>query len=104
MSNPKRITGVITEDLGDGLAIYHQQRNQSYVLNATSALVWKHCDGQTRPLKLTRLIKQKFDIPTEQAKQLMKAALNELSQVDLLETTEPQERTYSRRQMIRKGV
>ena len=101
MNNPKRISGVITEDLGDGLAIYHQQRDQSYVLNATSALVWKHCDGQTRPRKLTRLIKRKFNISAEQAEQLMWAALHELSQAALLETTEPQQQTYSRREMIR---
>jgi hypothetical protein len=101
MNNPKRVTGVITEELGDGLGVYHQQRRESYVLNATSALVWKHCDGQTPRRKLTRLIKQKFNVPSDQAKGLMKAALNELSQAALLETTEPQQQTYSRREMIR---
>ena len=101
MNNPKRVTGVITEELGDGLGVYHQQRGESYVLNATSALVWKHCDGQTPRRKLTRLIKQKFNVPSDQAKGLMKAALNELSQAALLETTEPQQQTYSRREMIK---
>ncbi len=101
MANPKRITAVVTEKLGDGIGICHQQREQSYVLNATSALVWKHCDGQTSRRTLTELIKQKFNVPAAQAKQLMRAALVELDQAELLETKEPQAHEYSRRDIIK---
>jgi hypothetical protein len=49
MANPQRNTTVLTRVVGDGLAVLDPQRKQSHVLNATSALVFQHCDGQTTP-------------------------------------------------------
>jgi hypothetical protein len=44
MEHPQRVTGVSTEAVGDGLAVL--AGDQKFVLNATSALVFQHCDGQ----------------------------------------------------------
>ena len=101
MANPRRITAVVTQKLGDGIGICHQQREQSYVLNPTSALMWNHCDGRTSRRDLAELIKQKFNVPPAQAKQLMQVALVELDHAGLLETKEPEAPEFSRRGIIK---
>ena len=56
MANPLRSRAVSTEAVGDGLSVFDHEQKQSYVLNATSALVFQHCDGQTTPQQLTELL------------------------------------------------
>jgi len=51
MENPRKRTTVATAAGGDGLHLFDHQQQQMYDLNTTSALVWQHCDGQTRPLR-----------------------------------------------------
>jgi hypothetical protein len=47
MENPRKKATVSTEAIGDGLGVFDPAQNKSYLLNATSALVWQHCDGNT---------------------------------------------------------
>ena len=100
MENPKRITTAQVEAIGDGLGIFDQQQGMSYVLNATTALVWQHCDGQTTPQQLTRLIQQTFNVPQEQAGRLMVMALAELDQANLLQTSMADTPSFTRRQIL----
>src|SRR5262249_6045267 len=93
---------VNTEPVGDGLGIFDRQRQQSYILNATSALVWQHCDGHTTPQQLMELLRQQFHVPLAQAEQLIWLALDELAKANLLEAAvaRPLSSALTRRQML----
>jgi Coenzyme PQQ synthesis protein D (PqqD) len=86
MTNPRRNPDVSTAAVGDGLGVLDREQKQSYVLNATSALVYQHCDGQTTPRQLAELLRQKLNVPQEQAEQLLRLALDELQAAGLLQT------------------
>lgn len=104
MTNPQRSTTVISEAMGDGLAVFDPQLQKPYVLNATSALVFQHCDGQTTPQQLTELLRQKFNVARSQAEQLTWLALDELQKANLLQgaftTTQAPRPLLSRRRML----
>lgn len=85
MVNPRKKTSVTTEAVGDGLGVFDPARNKTYLLNATSALVWQHCDGNTSPNELAAVLVRKFNVTGTQAEQLLQAALDELANFDLLE-------------------
>ena len=104
MTNPRRNPTVSTAAVGDGLGVFDSHQKQSYVLNATSALVYQHCDGQTTPRQLAELLRQKLNVSASQAEQLLRLALDELQTAGLLEPDvapmPPPAPTYSRRQAI----
>ena len=101
MEFPQRITGLSTEAVGDGLAVLDAGREQSYVLNATSALVFQHCDGQTSPEQLAELLRRKFNLQQAEAEHLTRLALEELETAKLLESAAiPAAATFSRRQVM----
>jgi hypothetical protein len=100
MENPKRILTVHTKAIGGGLAVYDERRQVSYVLNATSALVWQHCDGRTSQEQLTALIQRQFNVPSQKAERLLSATLNELGKTHLLESRGASQPLLSRRQML----
>lgn len=102
MTNPQRNPAVSTAAVGDGLGVFDSDQKQSYVLNATSALVYRHCDGQTTPRQLAELLRQKLNVPQGQAEQLLRLALAELQAAGLLQpgaaALPPPVATYSRRE------
>ena len=104
MEYPKRNTTLSTEAVGDGLAVLDGEQKQSYVLNATSALVFQHCDGRTSPEQLAELLRRKFNLPRAEADQLMRLALEELQNADLLQPgtayMPPPSVTFTRRQAL----
>lgn len=104
MANPQRSTTIVTEVVGDGLGVFDSQSQQSYMLNATSALVFQHADGQTTPQQLTDLVRQKFNVSRSQADTLTGLALDQLQQADLVQgaptTTQAPRHMLSRRQML----
>jgi len=81
---PQRITTLATEAVGDGLGVFDRERAQSFVLNATSALVFQHCDGETSPQQMTELLRRKFNLPPAEAEQATRLALDELETAGLL--------------------
>jgi len=98
MEYPQRIPG-LTEAVGDGLAVL--AGGQKYVLNATSALVFQHCDGQTSPEQLAEILRQKFNLLPAEAEHLTRLALEELETSDLLQAAPlPAAATFSRRQAL----
>lgn len=99
MEYPQKISGFVTEALGDGLAVL--AGGQKYVLNATSALVFEHCDGQTSPERLAEILRQKFNLMPAEAEQLTRLALEELESAQLLVPVAlPLAATFSRRQAL----
>ena len=104
MTNPRRNPAVSTAAVGDGLGVFDSHQKQSYVLNATSALVYQHCDGQTTPRQLAELLRQKLNVSASQAEQLLRLALDELQTAGLLESDAapmpPPAATYSRREAL----
>ena len=104
MENPLRSSTVSTEAVGDGLGVFDHEQKQSFVLNATSALVFQHCDGQTTPQQLTELLRRKLNVPPAEAEQLMRLALDELRTAGLLQSSgapmPPPAATYTRREAL----
>jgi hypothetical protein len=100
MDSPQKITGLVTEAVGDGLAVFDAERKQSFVLNATSALVFQHCDGQTSPEQLAMILRRKFNLGQAEAERLTQLALEELETAELLMPTAVQPATFSRRQAL----
>lgn len=98
MEYPQRISGVSTEAVGDGLAVL--AGGQKYVLNATSALVFQHCDGQTSPEQLAEILRQKFNLLPAEAEHLVQLALEELESAQLLMPAAVHPATFSRRQAL----
>lgn len=104
MKHPQKVTTVRTEAVGEGLGLYDQAQEKSYVLNSTSALVWQHCDGQTSPQQLAKLVQQKFNVSSAQADRLTSLALAELNKAKLLQPGGPQTPIYSRRELLKVGA
>jgi len=104
MTNPRRRATIVSKAVGDGLGIFDAQLQKSYVLNATAALVFQHCDGQTTPQQLTERLCQKFNIPRNQAEQLLWLALEDLEKANLLQekitTTQAPRPMITRRQAL----
>ena len=100
MHFPQRIAALSTEAVGDGLAVLDAERKQSYVLNATSALVFQHCDGQTSPEQLAEILRQKFNLLPIEAERLTQLALEELETSRLLVPAAIHPATFSRRQAL----
>ena len=100
MEYPQRISNLSTEAVGDGLAVLDAGREQSYVLNATSALVFQHCDGQTSPERLAEILRQKFNLRQAEAEQLTQVALEELETAQLLQPVAVHPAAISRRQAL----
>jgi len=99
MEYPQRVPGLFTEAVGDGLAVL--AGGQKYVLNATSALVLQHCDGETSQQQLAEILRQKFNLLPAEAEHLTELALEELESSHLLEPAAiPAAATVSRRQLL----
>ena len=101
MSNPQKSTTVRVEAIGDGLGIHDWQRGTTFVLNATTCLVWQHCDGRTTPRQLAELLQRAFNVSHRQAEELLDLALAELDDANLLQRGEPLLPRPSRRQVIK---
>src|SRR5690606_5648515 len=102
MKNPERLARVQIETIEDGLRVYNPRQDQAYVLNATAAFVWTHCDGRTDSAALSSLLQQKFALPSDVADELLWLTLDHLEQANLLQ--EPvigNRHVYSRRQVVK---
>ncbi|MBK9710387.1 MAG: PqqD family protein [Kouleothrix sp.] len=87
MKNPQSIAEARTVAVGDGLGVYDVRHGTTFVLNATTALVWQHCDGKTTPQQLAMLLRHKFNLTDQQSEKLLELALDELAKANLLQTS-----------------
>ncbi len=90
-------------ELPDETLIYDLERHKAHCLNATSGLVWKHCDGRTSVAGLARIVQEKLHIA--ESAPVVQLALEQLSRRHLLEQpVEPlsDEERLSRREVLRR--
>ena len=69
----KRATGVhlprirkqklIVDELPDEVLVYDLDRHKAHCLNSTAAMVWRRCDGKTRPAEIARRLQGELDQP-----------------------------------------
>ncbi|MEZ4732259.1 MAG: PqqD family peptide modification chaperone [Caldilineaceae bacterium] len=104
MINPQTRQNLVSEAMGDGLGVFDPQLQKSYILNATSALVFQHADGETTPEQLTDRVGRKFNVARSEAEQMVWLALGELEKSNLLQekvtTTQAPRHLISRRQVF----
>ena len=97
-----RKEGLVVRELTDEVLVYDLARDKAHCLNSTSALVWKHCDGQTNVKEIARLLEGVGR--THLSEDVVWLALGQLQRIHLLEERVMRpagaERT-SRRQMMR---
>jgi Coenzyme PQQ synthesis protein D (PqqD) len=70
-------------ELFEETLVYDQVRHKGHCLNATAALVWRHCDGRTSIDDLARILAGELGIP--QAAEVVGLALEQLGRRHLLE-------------------
>src|SRR3954454_7444948 len=46
LNPPSRRADLVVEENGDELLVYDQRSDVAHRLNATAAIVWRHCDGR----------------------------------------------------------
>jgi hypothetical protein len=74
---------IVTENLGEELAVYDEERDRAYCLGKTAALIWRRCDGETSIGELATMVQQQLGL-TEPAEALVLLALEELREANLL--------------------
>lgn len=74
---------IVVQELPDELFIYNLQTNKAVCLNASTAFVWKHCDGKTDLRQLTPAFNQHFS--TEIDENFIGLVLDDLLKADLIE-------------------
>jgi hypothetical protein len=82
--NPKsRNEGLLVQEIGEELVIHDRHRPKAHRLNATAALVWRHCDGQHSVADLAKLLQRRLDAP--QSEELVRLTLTMLEKERLLQ-------------------
>jgi hypothetical protein len=97
-----RTERLVVDELSDEVLVYDLDRHKAHCLNATAALVWKHCDGRTTPPDIARRLQDELQIPYKEDHVWL--ALCQLEKIHLLEqpiALPPQLAGMSRRQMVR---
>jgi hypothetical protein len=49
--------GLIVEQAGSEMLVYNRENHHVHSLNETAARVWNHCDGETSPVTIAKLLK-----------------------------------------------
>jgi hypothetical protein len=100
-----RQTDLSVRSLPDETLVYDLARRKAHCLNATAALVWRHCDGRTSLADLARIVREELQV--NQADAVVRLALEQLSRRSLLErpiTPLAGAARFSRRQALKKLV
>jgi coenzyme PQQ synthesis protein D (PqqD) len=85
------------------MLVYDRNNDQAHCLNATAALVWAHCDGQTTVAEMARLLED--EMKTRVADEVVWFALEQLRKSHLLQESRAipaQVDQMSRRVMVRR--
>ncbi|HEV7859703.1 MAG TPA: PqqD family peptide modification chaperone [Pyrinomonadaceae bacterium] len=97
-----RKEGLVVRELPNEVLVYDLGRDKAHCLNSTSALVWKHCDGQTDLKEIARLLEDECGTPLSE--DVVWLALRQLQRIHLLEERVMRPNgaaRTSRRQMMR---
>ena len=98
-----RKEGLLVQELANEVLVYDLERDKAHCLNPTAALVWKHCDGRTGVLEMTRLLEKSLGTSVDE--DVVWCALNQLEKDHLLgeQFAWPVEvERLSRRELIRR--
>jgi hypothetical protein len=91
------------QQLDEELLVYDPDHHRCHSLNRTAALVWRHCDGQTRMSEMAVLLQQELNLPPDAG--IVQLALDHLESAHLLQqpVVWPADTIRcSRREMVRK--
>ena len=77
-----RKDNLVVEPLEDELLVYDITTDEAHCLNASAALVWQNCDGQTSLSQLVKLVEQRLRLPA--GGDVTSLALQQLSRKGLL--------------------
>ena|SRR5437870_628277 len=97
-----RKQGLIIDELPDEVLVYDLDRHKAHCLNRSAALVWRCCDGKTRPGEIARHLQSQLDQPFNE--DMVWLALRQLNKIHLLAEPvglPPQLAGMSRREMVR---
>jgi hypothetical protein len=83
MNPNSRNEGLLVQEVGEEIVIHDRDRRKAHRLNATAALIWRHCDGQHSVADLARLLQRKLDAP--QSDDLVRLTLAMLEKEHLLQ-------------------
>jgi hypothetical protein len=103
MTPLSRTDKLVVEELGDDLVVYDEERHVAHRLNATSAIVWRNCDGRRTVSQLAALVTEKTDAPTDD--DIVRLALRQLRSahlVDLGGTRADEPQRIPRRELMRR--
>ena len=81
---PRARSGVLLKPVGDQLVVFDQSRQHLHVLSRTTAIVWRHCDGQHTVPDLIDLVSRELAAPVDES--LVTLALAQLDEAQLLES------------------
>jgi hypothetical protein len=59
---PQHVDGVVSRTLGRKLVLYNPESREVSVLNATAAIVWELCDGQTPVAEAVARLRARFRV------------------------------------------
>ena len=97
--------GLLVQPVGDQLVLFDQSRQRLHVLSRTSALVWRHCDGEHTVAELIDLVGDELGAPVDES--LITLALAQLDEARLLENRlapASGDHSLSRRDMLHRAA
>lgn len=103
MKPKARSEGLLSEQIGDEVVVYDQQRKHASRLNKTVALVWRQCDGNRSVPEIVEHLKKELNEVADE--NLVLLSLSELDSAHLLQESvniTSQQSRSSRREFVRK--
>ena len=92
---------LLVEELAEETLVYDLDNHKAHSLNATAALVWRHCDGKKSVSDVARIMHDELSAP--QSEELVLLALDRLEAARLLADDAPRNHTeISRRAVMKK--
>jgi hypothetical protein len=97
-----RTDQLVVSEVDDEVLVYDLTRHRAHCLNRTTALVWRHCDGQTPVAALAARLQGELGAPIEA--EVVWLALRQLDRAHLLRDplTPPADISLSRQELLRK--
>src|SRR5206468_3367007 len=95
-----RREGLIVEELEGETLVYDLDSHKAHSLNASAALVWRHCDGRTTVSNIARIMHKELKAPLSE--DLVLLALDRLQTARLLEEPSQPDGALPRRSVMKK--
>jgi hypothetical protein len=80
---------LVVREFADELLVYDKERHEAHCLNRTAAAVWKHCDGRSSVVEISRRLTEEMTLTGDGPvnERLVWYALNQFKRDHLLEET-----------------